>query len=229
MLVFSHFLLFLLCCFSNSQSHFTRNLSSSSSSAIPVTVNHACTSELSADLGRSFSKRKKYGGSFHSWNSHLISSQYSSTVPASPYMDAAGRDGFLLLCQTHRFQKPLAVSGGWHSWIQSSLLLGFLQELHTPSILSMSGFSYIPNCCTTHGGVPTTAGSNLRSISHCTSQHSFIFTKYKTSLSVHRRRIPAATQSYKQDRGLATRKRCQPHSSMPQFPRQDFSLSPRLP
>lgn len=182
MLLFSHFLLFLLCCFRNSLSHFTGYLSSSSSSAIPVMVNHACTSELSADLGRSFSKRKNYGGSFHSWNSHLTSSQYSHTAPASPYVDSAGRDGFVLLCQTCCFQKPLAVSGGGHSWIQSSLLLGFLQEeLHAASISTICGFYYIPHSCITHEHIPTTAGSSLRSMWHCTSQHSPIFTKCKTS------------------------------------------------
>lgn len=63
-----------------SQSHFTRYLSYSSSSAIPVMVNHVCTSELTADLGRSFSKRKNYGGNFHSWSSHLTSSQHSSCL-----------------------------------------------------------------------------------------------------------------------------------------------------
>lgn len=129
-----------------------------------------------------FPKGKKYRGSFHSWNSHLTSSQYNNTVPASPYMDSAGRDGFALSCQTCCFQKPLAVSGGWHSWIQSSLLLGFLRgEQHTSSTLSVSVFSCIPNFCITHGSTPTTAGSNLHSIPHCTTQQSFIFTKYKTS------------------------------------------------
>lgn len=127
----------------------------SSSSAIPGMVNHVCTSELSADLGRSFSKRKNYGGNFHSWNSHLTSSQHSNRAPASPYVDAAGRDGFVLLCQTRCFQKPLAVSGGGHSWIQSSLLLRFLQEeLHTASILTISRFYYLTHSCITHGYIP---------------------------------------------------------------------------
>lgn len=80
---FSRFLLFLLCSFSNSQSHFTGNPSSSYSSVIPVTVYHACTSELSADLGRSFSKRKKIQRQFSQLElpSHLKPiQQYSSCL-----------------------------------------------------------------------------------------------------------------------------------------------------
>lgn len=140
-----------LCCFSpifcfsysaasGTASPISQDLSYSSSSAIPVMVNHVCTSELPADLGRSFSKRKTCGGNFHSWDSHLTSSQHSNPAPASPYVDSAGRDGFVLLCQTCCFQRPLAVSGGGHSWTQSSLLLRFLQgELHTASILTITG------------------------------------------------------------------------------------------
>lgn len=139
MLVFSYFLFFLLCSFSNSQSHFTGNLSSSSSSVTPGTVNHVCTSELSADLGRSFSRRKKYGGGFHSWNSHHTSSQQSSHLTLHGF--SWHRWFCPVMSNTLLFQKPLAVSGGWHSWIQSSLLLGFLQgELHNPSILSIKWF-----------------------------------------------------------------------------------------
>ena len=120
-----------------------------------------------------------------------ISSQANTAIQFLPHPTWIQLAEMVLSCYVkHAASKSvlLAVSGGGHSWTQGSLLLGFLQgEQHTPIILSISVFSYIPNSCITHGGIPTTAGSNLRSISHCTSQRSFIFTKYKTSLLEHRR------------------------------------------
>lgn len=106
-----------------SQSHFTGYLSYSSNSAIPVMVNHVCTSELSADLGRSFSKRKNYGGNFHSWSSHLTSGQHSSCLTLC---GSSWQRWVCPVLSDTLLQKPLAVSGGEHSWIQTSLHLSFL-------------------------------------------------------------------------------------------------------
>lgn len=175
-LFFCHFLHSLLCSFSYSQSLLTGNLSSRSSSAVSVLITPAHLSCQCIWTGR-FPKRKKYGGSFHSRNSHLISSQYSTTAPASPYMDSAGREA---LASFVRHSAPK--SSGRSCWTAvldpHPLLPGFLQEeQHILCIVSVGVFSHLSNSCITHRAIPPTAASDLHSNSHCISLHSF-FTRF---------------------------------------------------
>lgn len=168
LLFFSHFLLFLLC------------------SASPISQDISVTAPAQQYLwwlimSVHLSWQQIWAGHFPKgktmeaiFTAGAPISPQANTAPASPCVDWAGRDGFVLLCQTCCFQKPLAVSGGGHSWIQSSLLLRFLQELHTASILIVSGLVLLYHSFLCHTSIYP---------NHCRIQPSFCVTLHFTAFS----------------------------------------------
>lgn len=159
---------------SGTASPISQGICYSSSSAIPVMVNHVCTYELSADLGRSFSKRKNYGGNFHSWSSHLTSSQHRSCLTLRGFswkrcfglgMSDTSKSLWLFLEEATPGSKVL-----WFSDF-------YRKNCTVPASYQSVGFiiSLIP--------VSHMNTSQLHSMSHCTSQHCPIFTKCQTNQS----------------------------------------------